>query len=294
MAHFDRWLDRIQVIERKLRPSSIYLLLLVIVAFIIGALSYDVWTERTRPVVESNTEAIEKLSKQLNTQAQVLASRNLELALAKETDGNMQRLFAEQYEKEKELIRELAFYRSIMAPENIADGVAIHGLEMTTNMLPHHFRLKLILTQLQKRKQSLKGRAEFTFIGLQDGKLVELTLDSISENKQLSFQFRYFQVLESEIVLPDNFELSRVIAKVIVPSSRWTKGSQAEMEFPATELLPVAESISPKGAIVESIDIAASESMETVQPVEVVTAEVIPIEQPTPSHTVEGEKKPVQ
>ena len=238
MANYQRWLDRIQVLERKVRPSSVYLLLLVLLAFVLGALSYNLWSDHNRPVLENNTEQLGKLTKQLNIQAQSLAARNLELALSRETNAKMQDLFAEQHGKEKDLLRELAFYRSIMAPESIADGVAIHGLEFPPNLLPNQYRLKLILTQLQKRKQSLKGRAEFSFVGVQDGKVAKLSLATLTGDKSLSFRFRYFQVLETEVTLPEGFKLSRIIAKVIVPSSRWTKGSQAEMELSALDLMP--------------------------------------------------------
>ncbi|AQS37681.1 hypothetical protein Sps_02527 [Shewanella psychrophila] len=245
MANYQRWLDRIQVLERKIRPSSVYLLLVVLVAFALGGLTYSLWSDHNRPVPENNTEQLSKLNKQLNIQAQTLAAKNLELALSRETNEKMQDLFVEQHSKEKDLHRELAFYRSIMAPESIADGVAINGLEFTPSLLPSQYRLKLILTQLQKRKQSLKGRAEFTFVGVQDGKVVELSLAKLTGDKSLNFQFRYFQVLEAEITLPESFKLSRILAKVIVPSSRWAKGSQAEMEFSALELLPDASNIEP-------------------------------------------------
>ncbi|MEI6860498.1 MAG: DUF6776 family protein [Shewanella sp.] len=238
MENYHRWLNRVQALERKIRPSSVYLLLLVWVAFVLGGLSYSLWSGYNLPALENNIEQIDKLTKQLNIQAQSLAVRNLELSLSRETHAKMQELFTDQYSKEKDLLRELAFYRSIMAPESIADGVAIHDLELTSDLLPSQYRLKLILTQLQKRKQSLKGRAELTFIGVQNGKVVELSLAQLTDDKSLSFQFRYFQVLDAEITLPESFKLSRVLVKVIVPSSRWTKGSEIEMEFLALDLLP--------------------------------------------------------
>ncbi|QXP44986.1 hypothetical protein FM038_005500 [Shewanella eurypsychrophilus] len=248
MANYHRWIDRMQVLERQIRPSSVYLLLLVVVAFVLGLVSYSVWNEQNPPTVNNNTQVLDKLTQQLNIQTQTLASRNLELALAIETNSKMQTLFSEQNVKEKKLVKELAFYRSIMAPETIADGVAIHGLELSPSLLANKYRLKLILTQLQKRKQSLKGRAELTFIGVQDGEAVNFSLSQLTDIKQLDFKFRYFQVLETEITLPDNFIFSHVIAKVIVPSSRWTKGSQIEIEFSADELLPVISesSVEPK------------------------------------------------
>ncbi|ABV35705.1 conserved hypothetical protein [Shewanella sediminis HAW-EB3] len=253
MPNYHRWIDRMQVIERKFRPSSLYLCLLVLVAFTLGGVSYNLWSEHNLPVVKSNTEQTDTLVKQLKSQAQVMASKNLELTIEKEANDKMQQLFSVQHKKQRELERELSFYRSIMAPENNADGVSINGLELTPNLLPRQYRVKLILTQLKKRKQSLKGKAEIKLVGVQDGEAVELDLAKLT-NVQLSFKFRYFQILDAEFTLPEGFELSHLKTKVIVPSSRWTKGSQAEVEFAAVDLLPSkAPSVKPFSELQEAV-----------------------------------------
>ena len=239
MPNYHRWVDRMQVIERKIRPSSVYLLLLVLVAFVIGGLSMSLWFDHNQPEQESNTEEIDKWAKQLSVQAQMLASRNLELVLERESGEKMQQMFVEQHQKQRDLERELRFYRSIMAPENSADGVSIETLELTPSFLPRQYRLQLILTQLQKRKQPLKGKSSITLVGVQQGKVVELDVATLMDSKEaLDFNFRYFQILDVEITLPEGFELSRVRAKVKVPSSRWAKGSDAEVEFSVEQLLP--------------------------------------------------------
>ncbi|RTR38992.1 hypothetical protein EKG38_08650 [Shewanella canadensis] len=253
MPNYHRWIDRMQVIERKFRPSSLYLCLLVLVAFTLGGVSYNLWSEHNQPVVKSNTEQTDTLVKQLKSQAQVMASKNLELTIEKEANDKMQQLFSVQHQKQRELERELSFYRSIMAPENNADGVSINGLELTPNLLPRQYRVKLILTQLQKRKQSLKGRAEIKLVGVLDGEAVELDLAKLA-NVQLNFKFRYFQILDAAFTLPEGFELSHLKTKVIVPSSRWTKGSQAEVEFAAVDLLPSkASSVKPFSELQEAV-----------------------------------------
>ncbi|ABV86311.1 DUF6776 family protein [Shewanella pealeana] len=236
MPNYHRWADRLQVIERQIRPSSVYLLLLLIVAFALGALIYDVAKARYLPKVEAKVDNSERYVQELHQQAQTLAARNIELALEREANSDMQAMFVEQNAKQKELERELAFYRSVMAPENIADGVAINGLELEPSLEPRQYRIKLVLTQLEKRKRSLAGRSEITFVGLQDGKTVSLKLSDLTD-ASFKFKFRYFQVLEGEFTLPEGFSLSRVKAKVIVPTSRWTKGSQTEQEYSAQDLL---------------------------------------------------------
>lgn len=236
MANYHRWLDRLQVMERNIRPSSPYLLLLVMVAFLAGLLSYHFFIPPTEVKLLRNDAKSQRLQGQLQEQAQLLASRNLELSLAREANEQMQQLFNKQHKKQQELERELAFYRSIMAPERNADGVAIHGLELTPLAAPGQYRLKLVLTQLQKRKQALKGRSEILLIGMQEGKQVELNLAKLVDTK-LAFNFKYFQVLETDFTLPEGFELQQMNVKVIVPASRWNKGAETEQSFNLTELL---------------------------------------------------------
>ncbi|MEZ9594564.1 DUF6776 family protein [Shewanella sp. 10N.261.52.F9] len=236
MSNYHRWVDRLQVIERQIRPSSGYLLLLVIVAFVLGALSYDVAKQHYLPKVEVQIDKSAQYVQELQQQAQTLAARNIELALEREANKNMQAMFVEQNAKQNELERELAFYRSVMAPENNADGVAINGLELEESLEPRQYRIKLVLTQLEKRKRSLSGRSEITLVGLQDGKTVSLKLADLTDDS-FKFKFRYFQVLDGEFTLPEGFSLSRVKAKVVVPASRWTKGSQTEQEYSAQDLL---------------------------------------------------------
>ncbi|MCG9745526.1 DUF6776 family protein [Shewanella sp. Isolate8] len=247
MPNYHRWVDRMQVLERKIRPSSVYLFCLVIVAFLLGVLTWDLWSANHSVTQTHSTAKEAELRQALKEQAEVLASRNLELSLEREANSNMQKMFLEQHQKQKSLDRELAFYRSIMAPEHQADGVAIHGLEMTPGPLANQFQVKLVLTQLQKRKQALKGQAKLAFVGVQQGKMVNLPLSALTDAK-FAFSFRYFQTLEAQITLPTGFELSRVETEVIVPASRWSKGAKAQQSFSAQELLATPEPDSEVGA----------------------------------------------
>lgn len=235
MTNYHRWIDRLQVIERQFRTSSVYLSLLIICSLVLGALCFNVGSTYLASKVAPSVDPTETLSAQLKTQANTLAARNMELALEREANANMQAMFVEQEEKQQALARELAFYRSVMAPENSADGVAINGLEISAGLMPRHYRLKLVLTQLEKRKRFVSGRSELIFIGLEDGKPKSIKLSELSDIS-LKFKFRYFEVLEAEFTLPENFILSRVKVKVTVPSSRWAKGSQIEQEYSSQEL----------------------------------------------------------
>ncbi len=237
MASLRRWWFRTQLRERQLRPSSNYLLALVLVAFCAGALTYYLYSDNSPTGGGNARKQLAKYQHELETQANALASRNLELALAQNTNKEMQDLFTKQHQRQQELERELAFYRSVMAPENNVDGVAINSLELQPKPLPQQFRAKLILTQLKKRKQQLAGYAALTLKGIKDGKDVEIPLASINNGAKLEFSFRYFQVIETDISLPEAFELQQIAVKVVVPKSRWSNGGETEQSFSASELL---------------------------------------------------------
>ncbi|QLE84548.1 hypothetical protein FLM48_05255 [Shewanella sp. Scap07] len=282
MPNYHRWANRMQANERKIRPSSVYLLLLVMVAFLLGGLVWQTWQEYQAAQVEVDDSREVQLRGQLQQQAEVLAARNLALTLEQEANKNMQQLFAEQHNKQQQLERELAFYRSIMAPENNAEGVAIHGLELIPSQLDNKYRLKLILTQLQKRKQSLKGQAKLVFTGLQEGEVVNIPLTELSE-QSFAFQFRYFQVLETEVILPAGFELNRVTVDVTVPATRWTKRAQTEQTFERDDILPIdLESIDVSHVDIGSGELAEDDELSKLVPVQSADPESAVTEEPQP------------
>ncbi|MGI2257830.1 DUF6776 family protein [Shewanella sp. GXUN23E] len=235
MSNYHRWADRLQGAERRYRASSWYLLLLVLVAFALGALSYHLWLARQPQSNDAADEQIQRLENALQARASTLASRNMELVVAREANDNMKKMFNDQLEREKQLQRELNFYRSVMAPENNAEGVAIYSAELLPGLELGKQRLELMLMQLEKRKQVVKGRAEVFLVGTQDGVAETLTLKSLTD-VNLNFSFRYFQMLDSEFALPEGFELARVQVKLVVPASRWTKGAESEQIFSVPEL----------------------------------------------------------
>lgn len=236
MAKFSAWRTRLKR-DLQYRRAFMYVVASVLVAFLLGAwLGLKVLGPVQSVALHLGDHQVPP--EEFEAQAQQLAARNLELSVEREANAQMQQMFAEQVKKQQELQRELALYRSILTPNDNAEGVAIHGLEMTPTASADEYLFKLILTQQQKRKQAIQGRAEITLIGLQDGNHVELSLNKLVDAK-LEFNFRYFQVIDTQVTVPAGFNLQKVKVKVIVPASRWTKNSQTEQTYSVPELLQV-------------------------------------------------------
>ncbi|MFT6978444.1 MAG: hypothetical protein ACJAZA_002182 [Shewanella psychromarinicola] len=236
MLNYHRWLDRLQVLGRKNRTSSIYLISLMLVCFLLGAISFNLWLSFAPEATPNSVSGKRKLLQELDTQAQALASRNLALSIAENANKEMQQMFSRQLTEQKALEKELAFYRSVMVTDADVEGVAIHGVEMSQGVLPEQYQLRLILTQLQKRKMKVKARASVMLLGVQNDHPVELSLSKLVNNK-LDFEFNYFQIMDTDFVLPSGFNLQRISVKVKVSASRGVKGGEIEQTFNVPELL---------------------------------------------------------
>ncbi|WP_153915316.1 DUF6776 family protein [Shewanella sp. TC10] len=235
MLNYHRLLDRMQVQERKFRSSGLYLSALILISFIVGVLSHTVFISE---VVEPQDEAIEitELKTELKRQSHVVSRLEMVLSIEKEANANMKQMFGKQIQQQKTLEQELAFYRSLVSPEKEVDGVAIHGLELSKGLLPDSYQMRLILTQLQKRKNGVKGVADIVLVGVQDEKQVEISLSDLQIEK-FNFSFRYFQMFDAEISLPQDFDLQRIKAVVQVTATRGAKGGRIEQTFEISELL---------------------------------------------------------
>ena len=104
---------------------------------------------------------------------------------------------------------ELVFYRGIVSPSNAALGVNLQSFEVRKKNSQNHYSYKMILTKSGKSTKKVTGGTKILIRGESNGSVSELNIsDLLLENssKGTKFAFRYFQVFEGDISLPDGFE----------------------------------------------------------------------------------------
>jgi len=104
---------------------------------------------------------------------------------------------------------ELVFYRGIVAPSQAALGVNLQSFEVRRKSSQNEYSYKLILTKSGKSTKKVSGNTELLIRGESGGNVSELKLvDLVLEkaDKRTKFSFRYFQVFEGDIMLPEGFE----------------------------------------------------------------------------------------
>ena len=104
---------------------------------------------------------------------------------------------------------ELVFYRGIVSPKDAALGVNLQSFEVRKKNNQNQYSYKMILTKSGKSTQKIRGDANIVIRGENAGSVNELPISDLAlenKGKDTKFAFRYFQVFEGDIALPEGFE----------------------------------------------------------------------------------------
>ena len=107
------------------------------------------------------------------------------------------------------LSEENTFYRGLMAPNENASGLTLGAVELVAAGEPRHYAYSVIVKQLATRHSVMSGSLKFTVHGRENGVDKSYSLKDLSSAVSadaLKFRFKYFQVLDGQLVLPLGFE----------------------------------------------------------------------------------------
>lgn len=139
---------------------------------------------------------------------------------------------AAQKEQILKLEESLRFYRSLMAPDDIAKGLTLRPIELIATAADNRFAYRIIVQQEARKHGLLKGSLSVKVVGVVDGQPVSISLTELSESvesEKIALRFRYFQPIQGELVLPNNFEPKAVS---IVARATSPKKMEISEEFP--------------------------------------------------------------
>ncbi|TXS88988.1 hypothetical protein FV139_20650 [Parahaliea maris] len=128
---------------------------------------------------------------------------------------------ARQQEQIADLDEGLRFYRSLMAPGEIAQGFSLRDVELTALETPGRFAYRIVAQQEARKHDTLHGELQLTVLGLEEGQPISYPLSGLSDDVEsdgIDLRFRYFQVVEGELAIPEGFqpqsiEISATISK---------------------------------------------------------------------------------
>jgi len=103
---------------------------------------------------------------------------------------------------------ELVFYQGIVSPKDAALGVNLQSFEVRKKNNQNQYSYKMILTKRGKSTKKVKGGTSVLIRGESGGSVSEFKISELALEKPAKdskFSFRYFQVFEGDITLPDGF-----------------------------------------------------------------------------------------
>jgi hypothetical protein len=165
-----------------------------------------------RTELEVEIERLGKSNRELRTQLAELDTirigRAREQAEVTRTIGDLQAQVARQ-------TQELAFYRGIVAQGATAVGVKVQQVHITAGTKTQHFMVHLALVRSVRPDSVAVGSLALSVDGsTADGKPITLDLPALAKQKELPFNFRYFENLDQDVALPAGFKPEKMAVEV--------------------------------------------------------------------------------
>jgi hypothetical protein len=166
-----------------------------------------------RRALISRAERLEKQNARLNAK---VAELEMARKLDREAYGQVERTLGELQAQLSRKSDDLAFYKSIVSPEDGIQGLRIHRFEVQPGTEPREFLLKLTLVQAMRHDSVAAGLADVVLHGTEDGRPARHSVGELlgRPKAQLPFSFRYFQTLEQAVTLPEAFDAFEVEVQV--------------------------------------------------------------------------------
>jgi len=126
----------------------------------------------------------------------------------------------------------IRFYRSLMAPGEIAQGFSLRKIELVAREEPGRYGFRIVVQQEARKHVSVRGELYAEVSGQQGGEPRSYPLAALSTDLEgivIPLRFRYFQSIEGDLLLPEGFEPQavNVVATLSVPEK-----AEAREQYP--------------------------------------------------------------
>lgn len=151
----------------------------------------------------------EDMGRQINVLQQDLINSEQASAVDRQALDEVQGTIINLRETIAQLEEDVLFYKQIMSPENNETGLMIGQLDLLSTEDVSRIRYRLELRQVGNNDNLVSGYANVNILGTRDRQEISMPLRSIAVDEDqldIKLQFRYFQNIQGEMVLPEGFE----------------------------------------------------------------------------------------
>jgi hypothetical protein len=130
------------------------------------------------------------------------------LAIVRQTLAEQQAVIAE-------LEQGIRFYKSLMAPGELEEGLGVRGIDLMPGTEVGRYQFRILVQQSARKHELLQGTLRVELLGTRNGEQASLELSGLSEqvpSPDIRLRFKYFQAIEGEMELPGGFVPRKIIA----------------------------------------------------------------------------------
>jgi len=203
------------------------------VVVLIGLVAVMIWTayEKGRHAAGFDSSdadrAVEMLQEENETLRSELAESQRQAAMLErnskigdDTTGQLKKSLSEAQKEALELKKELAFYKSIVAPEQGKPSIVIQTIQLKKDLVGD-YDYKIMISQQGRNDRFARGTMEVSIEGSNQGAQQVLALNDVSADvkKPIKFGMKYFQNFTGKLTLPQGFAAESIRVK-LKPSSK--------------------------------------------------------------------------
>ncbi|MFT6329631.1 MAG: hypothetical protein ACJAYN_001565 [Bermanella sp.] len=177
-------------------------------------------------VMQSSIDNLSSENQALNSELNV---KKVELEVASIANEQAQLSYKEFMRKDAELREQISFYQKVMAPELTQDGFVVESVEIVSTVSANNYAISVMMLQRENIKAIIKGTLNLTLQGSQNTVPINYDLKELLDDKteKMAFSFKYFQVLELRVTLPEDFIPEQIQIKTDIYKYKRKRGSYA-------------------------------------------------------------------
>jgi len=166
-------------------------------------------------VVTAQQVEIETLQANLAEYRRQAAMLERNSKIEDDTSGQLKKSLKEAQNEALELKKELAFYKSIVAPEQSKPSLVIQTIQLRQDETGD-YDYKIMVSQQGRNESFARGTVDVSIEGRQQGAKQVLALNTVSEDVKnpMKFGFKYFQDFTGKLKLPEGFKAEFMRVKV--------------------------------------------------------------------------------
>jgi len=185
-------------------------------------------------VIDGQQVEIETLQSKLAEYQRQTAMLERNSKIEDDTTGQLKKTLTEAQNELLELKKELAFYKSIVAPEQGKPIIVIQTIQLKKDVAGG-YDYKIMVSQQGRNDRFARGAIEVTIEGANQGAKQTLALSDVSDDasKPMNFGLKYFQNFTGKLKLPEGFVAESMRVK-LKPSSKTLES--VDEKFPWDDL----------------------------------------------------------